>query len=164
MPHRKRHEAPEARTNQGRVRLGRRTNPGAVYRHGQLLASALRALQPAHHLVIRHVSVAVPGQLLERHEASVPAVAARCAKEHAPAFGYGRERRHSRPHVSTDKAQRQCRLFTIKLWSVTDTALTHYECVPPPLRVNNRASGHNRHVTDKVFCIFVVLQSTDIKR
>ena len=94
MPHRKRHEAPEARTNQGRVRLGRRAHPGAVYRHGQLLAFALRALQPAHHLVIRHVSVAVLGQLLERHEAGVPAVAARCAEEHAPTFGYGREGRH----------------------------------------------------------------------
>ena len=53
MPHRKRHEAPEARTNQGRVRLAQRAHPGAVYRHEQLLASALRALQPAHHLVMR---------------------------------------------------------------------------------------------------------------
>ena len=76
--------------------LPRRTNPGAAYRHGQPLAPALRVLQPAHHLVIRHVAVAVRDQLLERHEASVPAVAARCAKEHAPAFGYGRKRRHSR--------------------------------------------------------------------
>ena len=58
-----------------------------------------------HHLVIRHVAVAVLGQLLERHEASVPAVTVRRAKENAPAFGYGRECRHSRKHVSTDKAQ-----------------------------------------------------------
>ena len=34
------------------------------------------------------------GQLLERHEAGVPAVAARCAEEHAPASGYGREGGH----------------------------------------------------------------------
>ena len=65
-----------------------------MYRHGQPLASALRALQPAHHLVIRHVAVAVLGPLIERHEAGVPAVAARCAKEQAPAFGYGREGWH----------------------------------------------------------------------
>ena len=65
-----------------------------MYRHGQPLTSALRALQPAHHLVIRHVSVAVLGQLFERHEAGVPAVATRCAKEHAAAFGYGREGGH----------------------------------------------------------------------
>ena len=35
--------------------------------------------------------MAVLGQLIERHKASVPAVATRCAKEHAPAFEYGRE-------------------------------------------------------------------------
>ena len=111
MPHRKRHEAAEARINQRKVRLGRRAHPGAVYRHGQLLAATLRALQPAPYLVIRNVAIAVPGQLFERHKASVPAVAAGSTEEHAPAFGYGRERRHSRLHVSTDKAQRQCRRF-----------------------------------------------------
>ena len=45
-------------------------------------------------------AAAVLDQLLKRHEASVPAVATRCAKEQAPAFGYGRKRRHSGPHVT----------------------------------------------------------------
>ena len=57
MPHRKRHEAAEARINQKSIRLPRRAHPGAVYRHGQPPASALRALQPAHHLVIRRLDV-----------------------------------------------------------------------------------------------------------
>ena len=105
MPHRKRHEAAEARINQKSIRLPRRARPGAVYRHGQPLTSTLRALQPAHHLVIRNVAIAVPGQLFERHKASVPAVAAGSTEEHAPAFGYGRERRHLRSHVSTESAQ-----------------------------------------------------------
>ena len=93
------------------VALARQTNPGAVCPHGRLLVAALRALQPAHHLVILHVAVAVLGQLLEHHEADVPAVATRCAEEQAPALESGRNRRYSRVDVSTEIAQRQCRLF-----------------------------------------------------
>ena len=69
MPHRKRHEAPEAGANRKRARLARRAHPGAVYRHGHFLPRTSSTSAGAS-LVIRHVAVAVLDQLLKRHEAN----------------------------------------------------------------------------------------------
>ena len=39
-----------------RSKISRQINPSAAYHHGQFLASALRALEPPHHLAMRHVA------------------------------------------------------------------------------------------------------------
>ena len=67
MPERSSRSLPENFVGNLGARLCvRRAHTGAVYRHGQLLAFALRALQPTHHLVIRHVACSTCADLFAK--------------------------------------------------------------------------------------------------